>query len=136
MHREVLTIRNNGRSQTDITAQIARVVADSGVRTGLCHVFLQHTSASLIISENADPAVGRDLERFISRLVQDGDPMFEHADEGPDDMAAHVRSILTQTEVTVPVDDGHLDLGTWQGIWLWEHRHAPHARKLIVTVAG
>ncbi|MCK8515741.1 secondary thiamine-phosphate synthase enzyme YjbQ [Methylonatrum kenyense] len=136
MHRETLTIRNNGRSQTDITAQIARVVTDSGVRIGLCHVFLQHTSASLIISENADPAVGRDLERFISRLVQDGDPMFEHAEEGPDDMAAHIRTILTQTEVTVPVDEGRLDLGTWQGIWLWEHRHAPHARKLIVTVAG
>ena len=136
MHRDVLSIRNNGRSQTDITTRIATVVADSGIRTGLSHVFLQHTSASLIISENADPAVGRDLERFISRLVQDGDPMFEHADEGPDDMAAHVRSILTQTEVTVPVDDGRLNLGSWQGIWLWEHRHAPHERTLVVTVAG
>ena len=136
MHRDVLSIRNTGRSQTDITARIATVVADSGIRTGLCHVFLQHTSASLIISENADPAVGRDLERFISCLVQDGDPMFEHADEGPDDMAAHVRSILTQTEVTVPVDDGRLNLGSWQGIWLWEHRHAPHERTLVVTVSG
>lgn len=136
MHRETLGIRNNGRSQTDITARVAKVVSASGIRTGLCLVFLQHTSASLIISENADPAVGRDLERFISRLVEDGDPMFEHADEGPDDMAAHVRSILTQTEVTVPVDNGRLNLGTWQGIWLWEHRHAPHERQLVVTVMG
>ncbi len=134
MHRETLSIRNSGRSQTDITARIAKVVTDSGVRTGLCHVFLQHTSASLIISENADPAVGRDLEKFMERLVIDGDPLFEHADEGPDDMAAHVRSILTQTEVTVPVDNGRLNLGTWQGIWLWEHRHAPHERQLIVTI--
>ena len=134
MHRETLSIRNSGRSQTDITARIAKVVTDSGIRTGLCHVFLQHTSASLIISENADPAVGRDLEKFMERLVIDGDPLFEHADEGPDDMAAHVRSILTQTEVTVPVDNGRLNLGTWQGIWLWEHRHAPHERQLIVTI--
>lgn len=134
MHRENLSIRNSGRSQTDITARIAKVVTDSGIRTGLCHVFLQHTSASLIISENADPAVGRDLEKFMERLVIDGDPLFEHADEGPDDMAAHVRSILTQTELTVPIDNGQLNLGTWQGIWLWEHRHAPHERQLIVTV--
>ena len=134
MHRETLSIRNSGRSQTDITARIAKVVTDSGIRTGLCHVFLQHTSASLIISENADPAVGRDLEKFMERLVIDGDPLFEHADEGPDDMAAHVRSILTQTEVTVPVDNGRLNLGTWQGIWLWEHRHVPHERQLIVTI--
>lgn len=136
MHRENLSIRNSGRSQTDITARIAKVVTDSGIRTGLCHVFLQHTSASLIISENADPAVGRDLEKFMERLVIDGDPLFEHADEGPDDMAAHVRSILTQTELTVPIDNGQLNLGTWQGIWLWEHRHAPHERQLIVTVMG
>jgi secondary thiamine-phosphate synthase enzyme len=111
-------------------------VRESGIRTGLAHVFLHHTSASLIISENADPAVRRDLERFLSRLVPDGDPAFEHDAEGPDDMPAHVRATLTSVELSIPVTEGRLGLGTWQGVYLYEHRTSPHRRRLTVTVAG
>jgi len=136
MYQSSLTIPNEGRGLTDITSQVAEITTRSGIDTGLCHVFLQHTSASLIISENADPRVCRDLERFMERLVPDGDPGYEHNDEGPDDMPSHIRSILTRSDLTVPVSGGRLVLGTWQGIWLWEHRHHRHARKLTVTVQG
>ncbi len=129
-------VRTRGREVRDVTADVARVVAGSGVETGLCSVFIRHTSASLMVCENADPAVLRDMEAFMARLVVDGDPLFEHSAEGPDDMPAHVRSVLTQTSLTLPVTDGRLALGTWQGVFLWEHRYAPHRRTIVVTVTG
>jgi secondary thiamine-phosphate synthase enzyme len=103
---------------------------------GICHVFLRHTSASLLVTENADPDVRRDLENFISRMAPDGDPAYLHSMEGPDDMPAHIRSVLTCTELTLPVRDGQLALGTWQGVYLWEHRTRPHRRRLDVTIIG
>jgi secondary thiamine-phosphate synthase enzyme len=111
-------------------------VRDSGVRTGICHVFIRHTSASLMVCENADPAVRRDLETFMAHQVPDGDPMFSHTAEGPDDMPAHVRSILTQSDLNLPVSNGRCALGTWQGVYLWEHRHSGHERNVIVTISG
>lgn len=129
-------VPTSGRGTRDITADIARHVATSGIRDGLCNVFLHHTSASLILCENADPDVRRDLETFFARLVPDGDAMFVHDAEGPDDMPAHVRTVLTQNSLNLPVRDGKLALGTWQGIFLWEHRHAAHRRKVSVTVLG
>ena len=129
-------VRTSGREVRDITAEVARAVAGSGVETGLCSVFIRHTSASLMVCENADPAVLRDMEAFMGRLVEDGDPLFEHSAEGPDDMPAHVRSVLTQTSRTLPVTDRRLALGTWQGVFLWEHRYAPHRRTIVVTVMG
>jgi secondary thiamine-phosphate synthase enzyme len=134
MHQQTLTFRTAGRGTTDITAEIARAVRASGVRSGLCNLFLQHTSASLILCENAAPEVRRDLETLFARLAPDGDPGYVHDDEGPDDMAAHARSVLTTNSLQIPVSDGRLALGTWQGIYLWEHRHAPHARSLVVTI--
>ncbi len=136
MYQEDIGVRTAGRELREITAEVAQVVGQSGIRTGLCHVFIHHTSASLILSENADPSVCRDLERFMARLVPDGDPLFEHAAEGPDDMPAHVRSVLTRSDLTIPVTAGRLGLGTWQGIWLWEHRHQSHHRRITVTVQG
>jgi len=111
-------------------------VSRSGAANGLCHVFLRHTSASLLVTENADSDVRRDLEHFMSRLVKDGDPAWSHSMEGPDDMPAHIRSVLTCSELTLPVRDGRLVLGTWQGVYLWEHRHRPHRRFVDVTVIG
>ncbi|NNF16110.1 MAG: YjbQ family protein, partial [Gammaproteobacteria bacterium] len=102
--------------------------------SGVCHVFIHHTSASLMVCENADPEVLADLERFMFRLVPDGDSLFEHIAEGPDDMPAHVRSVLTQTHLTLPIANGRCDLGTWQGVFLWEHRTAPHSRRITVSV--
>ena len=136
MHHESLTIRTDGRGLIDISGEVSRWVTQSGIRNGLCHVFIHHTSASLLIQENADPSVQRDLERILARLIPDGDPVFEHDMEGPDDMPAHVRSALTQTTLTIPVTDGRLALGTWQGIYLWEHRHRPHQRHVTVTLQG
>jgi len=127
-------VTTGGRGSLEITGHINSIVAESGVRTGLCHVFIKHTSASLIICENADPDVHTDLETFMTRLVPDGDPAFRHTAEGVDDMAAHVRSVLTQTELSVPVALGQCSLGTWQGIYLWEHRAVSHARTIIVTL--
>lgn len=111
-----------------------RAVGAAAIQTGLCHLFIQHTSASLLINENADPDVLHDLETFMSDLVPDGDRRFVHTAEGPDDMPAHVRHLLTQTTLTIPVADGRLALGTWQGVFIWEHRHRPHTRKVMVTV--
>ena len=136
MTSEQLEVATRGRGIVDITAQVHAVVQRSGVRAGLCHLFIHHTSASLLITENADPEVHRDLERFLVRLVPDGDPLFKHDDEGPDDMPAHVRSVLTQVDLAVPVRAGRCDLGTWQGIYVWEHRHAAHHRRVTVTVLG
>jgi secondary thiamine-phosphate synthase enzyme len=136
VHSEALVFGTQGRGTYEITREVQRVVGDSGVEHGLCHVFVHHTSASLIVCENAEPEVRRDLERFFARLVPDGDPLFHHDDEGPDDMPAHVRSVLTQTSITLPVAGGRCDLGTWQGVYLWEHRIAPHRRKVTVSVLG
>ena len=131
-----LKIETEGRGTYDLSHNIQQFVSNCGVEVGMCHVFIRHTSASLMLCENADPDVMRDLETFMSRQVPDGDPMFTHTAEGPDDMPAHVRSILTQSDLNLPVVDGRCALGTWQGIYLWEHRHAPHARRVIVTVQG
>jgi secondary thiamine-phosphate synthase enzyme len=134
--QELLNIRTRGRGTTEITADVERAVREAGVRQGLCNVFLQHTSASLMLCENAAPAVRQDLETILSRLAPDGDPAYAHDDEGPDDMAAHARSVLTTNSLQIPVAEGRLLLGTWQGIYLWEHRHAPHTRSVVVTVVG
>jgi secondary thiamine-phosphate synthase enzyme len=134
--QEQLLIRTRGRGAYEVTSRIASCVAASEVVTGSCQVFIRHTSASLVICENADPDVLRDLEAWMSRAVPDGDPLFTHTAEGPDDMPAHVRSVLTQTTLQIPVAAGRLALGTWQGIYLWEHRHAAHDRQLIVTTLG
>jgi secondary thiamine-phosphate synthase enzyme len=134
--QEVLTYHTRGRGTYDLTSQVERIVAGSGVQVGLCHVFLHHTSASLILCENADVGVRSDLEAFMARLVPDGDPLFRHTAEGPDDMPAHVRNVLTQTGIAIPVSGGHCALGTWQSIYLWEHRKAGHRRNLTVTVHG
>ena len=135
-HAETLTVATAGRGIFLIGDEVARVVRAAEVNDGLCNVFIHHTSASLIVCENADPAVRSDLERFARRLVPDGDPLFEHTDEGPDDMPAHVRSILTQSSLCLPVAGGALALGTWQGIYLWEHRLRPHRRQVTVSVIG
>ena len=136
VHTGTIEVATHGRALYDVSEQVQRIVRDSRAQTGLCTVFVHHTSASLLITENADPDVHRDLEAFITRLVPDGDRIFEHTDEGPDDMPAHVRSVLTATSVAIPVRDGRCDLGTWQGIYLWEHRRAPHRRRVTVTVIG
>ena len=131
-----LQIDTRGRGTYDLSVDVQAAVRESGIRAGICHVFIRHTSASLMLCENADPAVMRDLETFMSQQVPDGDPMFTHTAEGPDDMPAHVRSVLTQSDLNIPVRDGQCALGTWQGIYLWEHRHAPHQRRVLLTVQG
>ncbi len=136
IHQESFTIATRRRGTFDITGQVAQAVRNSGLTTGLCHVFIQHTSASLVLCENADPQVRTDLEQFLVTLVPDGSPLFRHVAEGPDDMAAHVRSILTNMDLTVPVSQGRLALGTWQGIYLYEHRTHAHQRRVTVTVSG
>ncbi|WP_230970147.1 secondary thiamine-phosphate synthase enzyme YjbQ [Nitrogeniibacter aestuarii] len=135
-YQQQISIETGGRGTRNITEAVDAVVRSSGVDTGLCHVFVQHTSCSLTITENADPDVRRDLETVLARLAPDGDPAYVHDLEGPDDMAAHARSVLTDTGLTVPVGRGRLLLGTWQGIFLWEHRTARHRRKVVVTVIG
>jgi len=134
--QEELTVSTDGRGTYDLSQQIQSTVAASGIGTGICHIFIRHTSASLMLCENADPAVMRDLETFMQRQVPDGDPMFTHTAEGPDDMPAHVRSILTQSDLNLPVAGGRCALGTWQGVYLWEHRFAPHRRKVMLTISG
>jgi secondary thiamine-phosphate synthase enzyme len=133
MQRHEWSVRTSGRGFTDLTAKVDAFVRDSGVREGLCNVFLVHTSASLILGENADPSVRRDLEAYFSRLGPDGDSRYEHDAEGPDDMPSHIRAVLTQNSVTLPVVAGELGLGTWQALYLWEHRKIPHERRVIVT---
>ena len=129
-----LQIATNGRGFYNLDKKISAIVAESGAEAGLCHVYIPHTSASIIISENADPTVSKDLEAFMSRLVPDGDPIFQHIAEGKDDMPSHVRSVLTQTAVSIPIVNYSLALGTWQGIFLWEHRLKGHRRDIIVTI--
>lgn len=131
-----LVLDTPGRGLHEITPQVRRWVAQSGIRSGLLTLFVRHTSASLLVQENADPAVRHDLERFIARLVPDGDPLYEHVDEGADDMPAHVRAALTAVQVAVPVADGAPRLGTWQGIYLYEHRHRGHRREVALHLAG
>jgi secondary thiamine-phosphate synthase enzyme len=135
-HQSILAFSTSGRGTRDITSAVAGVVAASGVQCGLAHVFVQHTSCSLTITENADPDVRRDLDTIIGRLAPDGDPAYRHDLEGPDDMAAHARSVLTDTALTIPVGNGRMLLSTWQGIFLWEHRTAPQRRSVVVTVLG
>jgi secondary thiamine-phosphate synthase enzyme len=135
-HAESLTLATKGRGTYEITRQVQQVVENAGIEQGLCTIFVHHTSASLIVCENADPSVRHDLERYFARMVPDGDPIFRHVDEGPDDMPAHIRSILTQASITIPVARSRCDLGTWQGLYLWEHRTAPHSRRITVSVVG
>ncbi|WP_417550462.1 secondary thiamine-phosphate synthase enzyme YjbQ [Methylophaga sp.] len=134
--QQQLQFELKGRSTTNITDEVAKIVAASGITTGTCHVFVQHTSASLMICENADPDVRRDLETFMQHIVPDGDAMFLHQDEGPDDMSAHIRTVLTNPDLVVPVSNGKCALGIWQGIYLWEHRTHRQQRRVIVTVQG
>lgn len=135
-HQHSFSLRTNGRGTINITSDISKIVSDAGLKTGLCQVFIHHTSASLILCENADPTVRSDLETLMKRLAPDGDPAYDHTLEGDDDMPAHMRSILTNMDLTVPVTNGRLALGTWQGIFLWEHRYQEHQRKITVTVIG
>jgi secondary thiamine-phosphate synthase enzyme len=136
VHQQQLRFSTSGRGTFNIGPQVDEVISQSGIQQGMCQVFIHHTSASLILCENADPDVRTDLETFMKRLVPDGDSMFIHQDEGPDDMPAHVRTVLTQNALSFPINNGRDTLGVWQGIYLWEHRTNPHKRKITVTVMG
>jgi secondary thiamine-phosphate synthase enzyme len=136
VYQQTLSIPTQGRGTYNITAQIDKLIRASGISTGLCHVFIHHTSASLIITENADPLVRQDLETILQRLAPDGDPAYRHDYEGDDDMSGHIRCMLTNTDVTIPVSRGQSALGTWQGLYLYEHRTGRFQRKLTVTVYG
>ncbi len=130
------TIHTRSQGLHDITSEVERIVADSEVEDGLCTVFIQHTSASLTIQENADPSAKRDLEAWLNRLVAERDPLYTHTAEGPDDMPSHIKAVLTATSLGIPVVEGRMVLGTWQGIYLWEHRRSAHKRSIIVHVGG
>ena len=130
-----LSITTNGQGLYEFTDQLASVVSAAGVREGLCTIFGQHTSASLVIQENADPSAKRDLENWLNRLVKENDPLYTHDTEGPDDMPAHIKAALTATSLSVPIIDGSLSLGTWQGIYLWEHRHRGGKRSVVIHIA-
>ena len=134
-YKQSLQINTSGKSLSRITSKVEEAVAKSGIKTGLCNLFLRHTSASLIIQENADPDVLTDLENFISKLVPEG-AHYTHSTEGPDDMPAHIRSVLTHTSEQIPINNGKLVLGTWQGIYVWEHRQRGHQRDLVIHISG
>ncbi len=134
-YQQLVTVKTQGKSLSRITHPVQEIVQKSGIKTGLCTIFLRHTSASLIIQENADPDVLRDLENFLSKLVPEGN-YYIHDAEGPDDMPAHIRSVLTHTSEHIPISQGKLTLGTWQGIYIWEHRQRSHSREFVVHVAG
>ncbi|MAM20354.1 MAG: secondary thiamine-phosphate synthase [Acidiferrobacteraceae bacterium] len=134
--QDELQVRTEGRGTCDITRDVRTLVGRSEVRTGLCHIFIRHTSASLMLCENAAVEVRGDLEGFMQRIAPDGDTSYRHHDEGPDDMAAHIRTVLTDVSLQIPVSNEQLLLGTWQGIYLWEHRLQAHQRHVVVTVAG
>ncbi|MGE5385590.1 MAG: secondary thiamine-phosphate synthase enzyme YjbQ [Betaproteobacteria bacterium] len=136
MHQSRFAVETRGRGSSDITARVAEIVAASGVDVGLAHVFVRHTSCSLLLTENADPDVRRDLETIFGRLAPDGDPAYRHDTEGDDDMAAHARAVLAGCSLQVPVGGGRLLLGIWQGIFLWEHRTGAHRREIVVTISG
>ena len=129
-----LRIQTRGQGLQEITAEVQALVAEAGVAEGICTIFIQHTSASLTIQENADPSARRDLEQWLNRLVKEGDPLFTHTAEGPDDMPSHIKAALTATTLSIPVLDGRLGLGTWQGIYLWEHRRRGATRNVLVHV--
>jgi secondary thiamine-phosphate synthase enzyme len=131
-----LELATRGRGLYDVSDRLRAFIAESGIREGLLTVFIRHTSASLLIQENADPEVRRDLERFFARLAPDGDPLFRHTAEGPDDMPAHARAALTQTQLSIPVAHGRPVLGTWQGVYVWEHRHEAQQRRLALHLLG
>ena len=135
-HQQQITVSTNGRGTINITHEIEAIIQQANVKIGLCHLFIHHTSASLIITENADPDVRRDMETIFTRLAPDGDPAYYHTLEGVDDMSAHIRTVLTQTEMTIPITNGCSGLGTWQGIFLWEHRAGRFNRRVTVTVQG
>ncbi len=135
-HQQSFELRTRGRGTTEITAEVARIVRAAGIATGIAQVFVQHTSCAVMITENADPAVRRDLETLAARWAPDADPAYRHDTEGDDDMAAHARSLLAGTSVSLPVGGGELLLGTWQGIYLWEHRTGAQTRRVVVTVIG
>jgi secondary thiamine-phosphate synthase enzyme len=130
-----LSIQTRGQGLLDVTHEVARVVADSGLQDGLCTVFIRHTSASLTIQENADPSARRDLEAWLNHMVREDEPFYTHTLEGADDMPSHIKSALTSTALSIPLLDGRLALGTWQGIYLWEHRHGGSQRQLVVHVS-
>jgi secondary thiamine-phosphate synthase enzyme len=136
VHQATLTVRTSGQGTYEITDAVAHEVQKSGIVCGVVTVFCQHTSCSLVIMENADPTARRDLERWFDRLVPENDPDFEHTMEGPDDMPSHIKMALTRTSESIPVAEKRPLLGTWQGIFLWEHRRAAHSRRIIVTVIG
>ena len=136
MSSETLRIRTDHDGLHEITEEVRRVVYSHGIQDGLCTVFIRHTSASLVIQENADPSAKRDLEKWLKRLVKEDDPLYTHTVEGPDDMPSHIKSILTATSLSIPVVAGDLALGRWQGIYLWEHRTSPHLREVVVHVLG
>jgi secondary thiamine-phosphate synthase enzyme len=135
-HAAAFTVRTRGKGTYEITDEVARVVAESGVKTGMATVFLQHTSASLVIYENADPSAREDLHAYFERLVPEDDPDWVHTLEGPDDTTSHLRMALTRTSETIPIMGGRLALGAWQGIFLFEHRRAPHSRRVVTSVVG
>jgi len=136
VHQETINIATSGRGTIELTCDVEKIIMQSGINVGVCNIFIQHTSASLVLCENADPTVRIDMETFMSHLVPDGNSMFKHTTEGPDDMPAHMRSVLTDCSLSLPVSNGRCALGTWQGIYLWEHRTAAHQRKISVTVYG
>ena len=136
VHQEVLEVPTKGRGFTDLSDRVQAVVDKADVTTGLCTVFIQHTSASLVIQENAAPSVRRDLEKWMSRIAPEDERAYEHDDEGPDDMPGHLRSTITKTSEVIPVTKGRLALGTWQALYLWEHRRSPHTRRVVVHVQG
>ncbi len=135
-HQETISVETNGKRLYDVTDKVARIVSKSGVTTGLCVVFIQHTSASLCIQENAAPAVQRDIGKFFDEVAPESDTKYEHDDEGPDDMPAHLRTLITRTSETIPIGRGVMLLGTWQGLYVCEHRNARHVRRLVVHVTG
>lgn len=136
VHQQQLRFATDGRGTYNISSQISDVIKNSGIKTGICQIFILHTSASLILCENADPTVRTDLDAFMQRLVPDGDSLFKHTDEGPDDMPAHVRTVLTESSLSIPVNEGEASLGVWQGIYLWEHRTSSFKRNLSITIIG
>ena len=136
VHHAHLEVRTSGKRTYEITTEVAAAVTESGIRSGVVTVFVRHTSCSLVLMENADPSARRDLEKYFERLVPEDAPYFEHTSEGADDMPSHIRMALTRTSEVIPVIDGRMQLGTWQGIFLFEHRRAPHRRRVVVTVVG
>ena len=136
LFQKKLRFSTTGRGTYNITRQITETIEKSGIKSGICHIFIQHTSASLILCENADKNVLDDLDTYMTKLVKDGDSMYKHKDEGPDDMSAHIRTVLTQSSLSIPIHKGKCDLGLWQGVFLWEHRTSAFKRNIAVTIMG